>query len=316
MNAYEMMNLLALRLEDADKGKFPDAFKLKALNNAQIAVANKLDNDYLTELEVVGDNSGAGITITAGKVALNSSTLVDANGKGYGLLRGAKGIQKIKVHGTNGLYMHMIEMKDVKKTENQFLGGSASNPLCYVFANNLYVLPTSVSLVDIFFLKVPAPLYAQYTATGGTQTTILTTDTQLGTDGQELSQTADAYNGAIIYNVTDDTYFKIKDYAYSDPTYTFTVDDPGAGTAGENGEKFLILTHDFDTLNLESVACQLNEALHELVVTFAEAECWAMARELDRRNAALENGYNEIKVLNERAIVERAEGIGTDRKGR
>jgi hypothetical protein len=51
-------------------------------------------------------------------------------------------------------------------------------------------------------------------------------------------------------------------------------------------------------------------------VTFAEAECWAMNRNLDRRNAALETAFSEIKMLNARYEGEKAEGIGTDRKGR
>ncbi len=185
-----------------------------------------------------------------------------------------------------------------------------------MFQNRIYVLPTTITAVDVYYYRMPAPLYAQYTATGGTQTTILTTDTQLGTDGAALSQVADTFNGAIIYNVTDGTYFKVKDYAYSNPTYTFTVDDPGAGTAGANGEKFYILTNGFDTLNLDNVTCQLNESLHDLVVGQAEAEAWKMARQLDRSAAARNDANEEINILNERYETEKAAGIGTDRKGR
>lgn len=303
MNTMEMMDLLALRLEDAGKGDFTDSLKLKALNNAQIKAANQLHNNYLTELAVLDSNK----TVTTGVLAISSVL-------SYGVLRGGMGIRAVKV--TGGLYCTMIDVMDIKKTENTFLQGNSNNPLAYVFQNRIYVLPASVTAVDVYYYRMPAPLYAQYTATGGTQSTILTTDTQLTTDSATLSQVADTYNGAVIYNVTDNTYFKVKDYAYSNPTYTFTVDDPGAGTAGQNAEKFYILTNGFDTLNLDNVTCQLNESLHDLVVTLAEAECWAMMRQLDRRNAALETAFSEIKMLNERYETEKAAGIGTDRKGR
>lgn len=302
MNAREMLDELALRLEDAGKGDFPDSNKLSALNSEQIRLANNLHDAYLTELQATDSAK----TLTNGTLAL--STLSRR------VLRGGQGIKKVRV--TGGLWITLIDFMDVKKTENMFLAGSANNPLGYVFENKLNIIPTTTAAVDVFSLRVPSPMFAVYTATGGSQTTITTTDTQLALDGSELSQVADFYNGALIYNDTDKTYFKIKDFAYSAPTYTFTVDDPGAGTAGANGEKFFLLANGFDTLNLAGVTCELNEALHGLVVTLAEAKCWAMNKELERRNAALETAFSEIKTLNARYEAEKPEGIGTDRKGR
>ena len=60
--------------------------------------------------------------------------------------------------------------------------------------------------------------------------------------------------------------------------------------------------------------CELNPALQELVLDFAEAQLWRMDAKPDRAAAAYSNALNVIKVLNERYQVEKPEGIGT--KGR
>lgn len=60
--------------------------------------------------------------------------------------------------------------------------------------------------------------------------------------------------------------------------------------------------------------CQLNPALQELVLDFAEAQLWRMDAKPDRANSAYSNALNVIKVLNERYQIEKPEGIGT--KGR
>ncbi len=63
-----------------------------------------------------------------------------------------------------------------------------------------------------------------------------------------------------------------------------------------------------------SAQCELNPALHELVLDFAEAQLWRMDAKADRATSAYNNALNLVKVLNERYQVEKPEGIGT--KGR
>ena len=63
-----------------------------------------------------------------------------------------------------------------------------------------------------------------------------------------------------------------------------------------------------------SAECELNPALQELVLDFAEAQLWRMDAKPDRANSAYSNALNVIKVLNERYQIEKPEGIGT--KGR
>ena len=53
MTAEEMLDLLALRLEDPDSKAFSDSSKFKALNVAQLTVVNLCENSLLTELEEI-----------------------------------------------------------------------------------------------------------------------------------------------------------------------------------------------------------------------------------------------------------------------
>jgi len=53
----------------------------------------------------------------------------------------------------------------------------------------------------------------------------------------------------------------------------------------------------------------LNKALHPLIVTLAEALCWAIDGKIDRKQAALEIAMAEIEILNARYMA--AENIGT-----
>lgn len=306
MNVSQMMNLLALRLEDAGKVDFPDNFKLLALNNSQTSLANKLHNNYLTELQVVDTNK----TVTTGACAISTLS--------YDVLRGGQGIRKLKVNGTSGLYITMIELDDVKKMENTLIGGNTSNPIGYIFQNTIYVIPTSITSIDVYYLRVPAPLYYPFNMIAAT------TPSKSAFLGDSSSDAVDDYwKYAVIYCVGQKSYHVV--YATS-PTLAydltgnadgekhFTVVPDAAANFGT--DTFYFVTHGFDTLNLTGVTCQLNETLHELAVTLAEAECWAMSHKLDRRAAALETAYAEIAMLNSRYETERAEGIGTDRKGR
>ena len=300
MTGKEMIDLLALRLEDASKIDFPDSFKLEALDSAQTRVANMLANPYLTELEVLEEAFTVG-DVTAGVSAVMNSTNLTGN---YTLLRGGQGVLRVQ-DATTGTWLTRIELADVKKNENSYLAGSATNPQFFVFEKKIYTLPTTITSVNVWYLREPLPLYNQYTADGGDQTSIASSDSN-------ITATADFYNDAVIWNITNANYYKINDFETGG--IDFTVDDPGTGTAGTNLDKFYILTHDFETTNLDNVSCELSDGLHNIVLDLAEADCWGVDADLDRRSAAYEDAYAEIKALNER--VQKPDGIGTEGDGR
>ena len=293
MNTNEAIDSLGMRLEDANKVDFTETLRLRALNDAQIKLANMLHTNYLTELQSLK----TGVTVTAGVTGtLNNSLLT------YNVLRGEQGIIKCRI-SSGGLWLHKLDIKDVKRTENSYLQGTTKNPLFYVFGNKIYVLPTTITSIDVLFLREPTTLLYPFNADqadSGASTTKFD-----GRSADSLSAVNDYYNGAVIYSKEHDSYHVITDYVGAD--LEFTVSPAATGNFTENQE-FYFLTHGFDLLGLSGVDFDLNPALHEIIVTLAEAQCWAIDEKLERRNAAMKAAMDEIAVLNAR--FERAEGIG------
>jgi len=211
MTGTGMNSNLGLRLEDPAQSVFTEAAKIDAINISMRTVCNMLDNGYLTEMERIVGNAG----LASGVVSFSDAGITPIRG-------GITGIYD----ETNDLWCTMVETKDLKRLENSYLSGTTSNPVAYVFQEKIYVKPTSVALVDIWYLTEPTDYVA----------------------------------GAI----TDE--------------------------------------------------CELNPALHELVLDFAEAQLWRMDAKADRAQSAYNNALNLVKVLNDRYQVEKPEGIGT--KGR
>ena len=290
MNVNTAMSLLALRVEDADKVIFTDDLKLKTLINGEMKLCQMIRNEYLTELQNIAESK----TATDGVLALSTSdsdTCVDVNG----VLRGIEGIIKVKIHG--GLFATEISMKDLKKTENIFLAGSAQNPVYYLYNNTIYINAGVTSpVIDVFYVKMPSPLLYKFAYT-------YAAPTFSGDTGQGLSGVSDYYNGAVIYCVEEKTYHIVTDYTGL-RVFSLTPGYSGIGTG-----TFYFLTHAFDLQKLENVNFELNSSLHEIIVTLAESECWSMDNKIERRKSALDSAFNEINILNERYT--KAEGLGT-----
>ena len=222
-----MVDMLGLRLEDPSEASFTSATKIKAINIAQRTVVNLIDNAYLTELQNIDSytlhatNGFTANALTSGSSAFLSLGVDPIRGgviavKGYNKT-GAEGSYVVSDLG----FANMIEPQDVKRLENSYLAGSTSNVVAYVFKESLYVEPTTVEAVDIWFLKNPTDI------------------------------------------ANDDT------------------------------------------------ECELNIALHEVILDFAESQLWKMDNKPDRAGVAYTNAINQIKALNERYQVEKPKGIGT-----
>ena len=212
MTGNEMLSNLGLRLEDPAASVFTSAVKLDSLNLAQKTVCSMIDNAYLVELQTIADNK----TVSTG-----ACTFDVAFGSGVNPIRnGITGIYD----ETNDVWCTMIEPGDVKRLENSYLDGSTSNPVAYVFADTIYIKPTSVSSIDVWYIKEPTDLAASATE------------------------------------------------------------------------------------------CELNPALQEMVLDFAESQLWRMDAKSDRAQSAYNNALNLVKVLNDRYQAEKPTGIGT--KGR
>jgi len=287
MTGNEMLSTLGLRLEDPSESNFTQAAKLDSLNIAQRSVVNLVNNAYLTDLQVIDRSKGVdavgSLTITnAGTGYSGNNTLAATGGGGSGFAgtytvsngsistvtitnpgSGYTSVPTITLTGTNGQsdtdavitaalggvlpfgslsnvpirngivavrdvtnnkYANMIEPTDVKRLENSYLAGSTSNPIAYVFSERIYLEPSSVATVDVWYIKKPIDIGA---------------------------------------NATE---------------------------------------------------CELNIALHEIVIDLAESQLWKMDAKVDRAAAAYGNATAQIEALNARYIAEAPKGIGT--KGR
>lgn len=292
MNVQEMRDGLGLRLNDAAEKVFTGKYKHQALSNGQIIVAHLLNNGYLTELETLDSNESA----TSGSVAFSNLS--------ESVLRGAGGILNIKNY--NGKHCAMLNFPgDLKDNENSYLAGDTRQPKAWIFEEAVKLYPTTLTAIDAYYMKMPSPLLHPFVIG---QDLPYTTNFTIDAD-QEIVATNNYYNNAPIWSISNSSYHIIT--AFVGSTLGVTVSPATGGTFGDNQTFYFVPTkdHDFHLTNLDAVTCDLDASLHDLVVTFAEAECWKMKREHDRSRAALNKAVDTVNTLNEN--YEAAEGIGT-----
>ena len=150
MTGNDLNANLGLRVEDPAESVFTKQAKMDAVNLAQKTIVNMIDNAYLTELQTIKENQ----SITDGKFAY-SSVITPVRGGIVGVF-----------DDTNDLWCTMIEPGDVKRLENSYLSGNATNPVAYVFNSTIYVKPNDVTVIDVWYLKAPDDFVYTDTTTG------------------------------------------------------------------------------------------------------------------------------------------------------
>jgi len=150
MTGQEMLDQLALRLEDPNEEVFTEATKLTSLNNNQLRICSFVKQEYLTEIEVL--ESAVAVAGTPTKLlafsGLANTPLVD-------------GIQMIA--DDNGIFCNKVTVKDLKALNNTYLAATTSNPYYYIYSENIYVVPSSITAIDVYYLKQPTALAASAT---------------------------------------------------------------------------------------------------------------------------------------------------------
>lgn len=212
MTGTQLSSILGLRLEDSAESVFTEAMKVDAINVAQRTVVSMVNNAYLSELEEILEGqaiASTGVTfatagidpIRGGLIAVYDST----HSKFCTKLEGG----------------HLFALNN-----NTYLNGTENNPIYWVFNENIWVRPSSCTLINIWYLKAPTNYIA----------------------------------GAI------------------------------------TGQ------------------CELDPALQDIVLDFAEAQLWRMDAKPEKGAAAYTNALNTIKTLNDRYITDKAQAI--DQAGR
>jgi len=302
MVVEKMVDILGRRLEDESGGKFSTALKLDALDVAQHTLSNLIHNAYLTELQV--KEFAKECTIDTGDDEASFAITSLANE----MLRG--GLLAVRF---NGIFCHLIEHKDLKKTENQYNAGTDSNPIAYLFRNRIYVQATDTTpAADFWYLKKPSTLQYIYT-TDSVANGALSGTLAYGIDVVEAdltSSTDNYYNGSVLYNKTNDFYAIVYDYVGSSTTLK-VIYDANEATEWTASDEFYFVKGNGSVEKLGDYECELNEALHDLVIDFAEAQCWRMDKKRDRAEAVVTKAMAEIQLLNARYAGEAPKGVGS-----
>ena len=327
MNVAKMIDTLTVRLEDADKVNFSDALKLKALNNAQISLCHKLHYNYLTELQVLETQKAtatkvgtslANITQVSGVVSLTPATPY-TNTLTFTPLRGTHGILKVYDY-TNSLFCNRWDVAQLKRVETLFTDASTYNPLYFIYDGYIVVMDnTTTPSINIYYLRVPNDMiYKPTISVHGTPSTT----TFLGDTAQGFSVSDSTYVGAVIYSVAKASYHIVTAYdaigaVPGTNDRAFTVTPAASSNFGTDAIYFVSNWWDGLTALRPDTAdpamwvetCELNPALHGIVIDLAEAECWAMDNKPDRKQVALDIADLNISTLNSMYIE--PEGIGT-----
>lgn len=149
MAIADKINELGLRLNDANQTQFTAEILYDMLTRSQIAVANMLNNRYLSELEA--QKTGVSITISNG---VGSATFSSMN---ISPLRGKDGIIAVNYtpNGKDKLWATKIEFRDIKRTTNTYLKASDTNPIYYIQNETLYIMASTSGTAEVFYLAVP-----------------------------------------------------------------------------------------------------------------------------------------------------------------
>jgi len=298
MYVSDAITQLGLRVEDADKKKFPEKLRRQVLEYSQVKIANMLHNAYLTELECLE----TGLT-ASGRIY----TIKDLKSK---VLRGGEGILKVKL--TGGRYCTRIALDDLKKLENTYLAGTDDNPLFYVFQDKIYIKCTATSpVIDVYYLRLPSPLYYPFTTTGTGE------ETQFWVPYFVEAYADDYFNGSLVYIFSPDKsvigYYVVTDFANADNVVTIS---PPAPDDIQTGHHVYFLSHptvEVGLIGLSDTAFDLNDSLADLIVDYAESELWKITADIERRNSTMDKVITQIKALNDK--YRESDGIGTKQKG-
>jgi len=302
--SQEMVDMLGLRLEDADEDKFSAALKLSALNWAQLQLTNLIHPAYLKELEEKQFDITCALANNDDEGSIAFSELT------YQPL--INGIQQVKIH--DGAFAHIIKPDEVRKTVNAWHQGTNKRPLAYVRNNRIYVAADDdTQHIDVWYLREPEPMVAKFTVVSVANGAVVSAP-DLDAYYIDLTftapgWTADEFNGQIGYNETKDNYFIIVD----NTTTVLKVVNQDETSIYEAGDVIHFVTADGVLDSLSSASCELNPSLHGFVVDLAESHLWRHDGQTDRSKATYDGAVAEIGLRNTRYESEGPPGIGTGR---
>ena len=301
--SQEMLDILALRLEDVNEVKFTAAVKLDALNKAQLKLTNLVHPRLLTELEVKefalscalasGDDEGS-----FAFSALANQPLADK-------------IQMVRING-GGAWCHEIEIGDIRKTDNSFYTGSDARPYFYIHKKRIYVIAsTDITSIDVWYLREPVDMVAQFTCDALDTAVADIASPDLDARHCVMSfptpgWTSAEFVGQTGYNETQTAFFII--YANAVDALSVIYYDTDVTFASGDVIHFTSSPATLDSLS--SASSELNPSLHPYIVDLAESQLWTHDGQGARAKDAYMRAAGEIQFMNKNYGLEREIGFG------
>jgi hypothetical protein len=151
MTGNQMLTLLSQKVEDEANTLLTADEKTLAINHAQVKVASLVDKSYLHPLETLQTS----VAISSGNVDLSSIGIFD------NMLH--RKIELIKVSNTasEDAYIHIIDFEEIHKLQNKYYEDTNMDSTynyaghAYLWGTVLYVKPSNVSSIDIYYYKKP-----------------------------------------------------------------------------------------------------------------------------------------------------------------
>ncbi len=145
MTRTQMMAILDTYLIDPDRTAHSETERGYALDNSQSKVCLMINNKYLSVLKVKDSNK----TVSSGIFDLTnlSLSLLGDN---------EENIIYIKVY--NGNFSNKVDMEDIVSIENGYFTPTLNDPRHYFEDYKIKILPTSITKIDICFLRNPTSI--------------------------------------------------------------------------------------------------------------------------------------------------------------
>lgn len=167
-----MLTLLSQKVEDEANTLLTADEKTLAINHAQVKVASLVDKSYLHPLETLQTS----VAVSSGSVDLSGIGIFD------NMLH--RKIELIKVSNTasEDAYIHIIDFEEIHKLQNKYYEDTNMDSTynyaghAYLWGTVLYVKPSNVSSIDIYYYKKPTSFV---TAVSSPTTQSLSTECEL-----------------------------------------------------------------------------------------------------------------------------------------
>lgn len=307
LTTQAMVDMLGLRLEDANADKFSDSLKLDGLNWAQLQLTNLIHPAYLTELQI--------------KEFALSCALASGDDEGSLAYSGlanqplTNGIQQVRING-GGAFVHMVTPEEIRKTRNSLHPTTDKHPVGYVYNERIYIAAdTDTTSIDVWYLREPVSMQTQFTIASldTAVADIATPDldarhcvADFGTPSP--AWTSAEFVGQTGYNITQTSNFIV--YANDADSLSMIWFDATTPVTYAIGDVIYFTSASANVTNLASASCELNPSLHTFVVDLAENHLWRHDGQSARAKEVYDQVLSEINVRNQRYQGEAPAGIG------